>query len=575
MPMLSRLLALLEATKHPYVIIGDWQNPPDTIAGTVLPAKFHFGILAPDHSVLSGNVLDYGLLHEQLASTTALTTDWAVPWRPHALLTLNFDIEAATREYRQIQQFPPLPKVPDIDFRPWTTYQSQAHELCLYDNPTNAAAQLWADWLSKTEQYILQEHPWAAQGRGANLRAVTKPLLPMGSTRTWRKGRPAFWEQLGARFQLALKQPAEVQHGPVRGFMKVVHDVQKHWHGLQHAVAAYRDLHTRLQQLGLRVNAKKIAFLATDKATDRELKALLQPHEPQVATVMRDLGIDLQAARRRRIPVMKQRFAKAHQRKLKLRSLKIPSLKVRLRLHKGGIQPVALWGIEAQGLAPRYRLALRAALANQLGHHHGGSLDATFDLHSNKYIDPADQVIIHHVKALHTLYHAWPTDQIEHLEQAWTSIYQQLNTKSHPWYTVKGPMAATIAYLHEWQWQAPTLHHWTRPETNYLTANDLSLRQPWWQIERALLKEANSQRTSRLAQRQYHQHLVAGLDWHVFRQLIHKLPKEHRTYLRTWVQGAIHFREQGKPSLCSPGNTQTYSVDVQVAQRTRPQTHAT
>ena len=225
-------------------------------------------------------------------------------------------------------------------------------------------------------------------------------------------------------------------------------------------------------------------------------------------------------------------------------------MRVRLRLHKGGIQPVALWGIEAQGLAPRYRLALRTALAKQLGHHHGGTLDATFDLHSNKYLDPADQVIIHHIKALHTLYHAWPTDQLEHLEQAWTCIYQQLSTKSHPWYTVKGPMAATIAYLLEWQWQAPTLHHWTRPETAYMAANDLSIRQPWWQIEKKLLKEATSQRTSRLAQRQYHQHLVARLDWHVFRQLINKLPKEHRTFLRTWVQGAIHYRENGKPKQC-------------------------
>ena len=921
--IISRVLALLEATRHPYVIIGDWQNHPDAIAGTVLPAKFHFGILAPDHSVLSGNVLDYGLLHDQLASTTALTTDWAVPWRPHALLTLTFDVEAATREYRQIQQFPALPKVPDIDFRPWTTYQSQAHELCLYDNPTNEAAQHWADWISKTEQYVLQEHPWAAQGRGANLRAITKPLLPIGPTRTWRKGRPAYWEQLRARFQLAIKQPAEAQHGPVKGFMKMIKDVQKHWQGpptwgqfldttyhwhkyrdphaadlmehtmthqhkeaqqqandesmlqyqewlltgqqkglkglfrslktsemawlrpyrqipmhdrmtqrlqdwgdlwglrpdndphprqslqqeaqahaatlepitvgqlsrvlkglpdkasgpdavstqllkaapplalapllnlirtmeeqaqlptqmqmhmvvmlpknatierpitltstlwrtwcrlrkpvldqwqkslpmtMEHdkarpganvlfvalerllrqevhrargnhgitvlmdmstfydtipldklqqeamklnypplhlelamqlytgpkaisaeqeftpffrvdrgipagcpqapllakavlapalipwredhpdihltswvddigydthgrsplqvatrAVEAYRDLHARLQHLGLRVNAKKTAFLATDKATDRELKALLKPHEPQVATVMRDLGIDHQAARRRRIPVLKQRFAKAHHRKLKLRSLKIPSLKVRLRLHKGGIQPVALWGIEAQGLAPRYRLALRTALANQLGHHQGGSLDATFDLHSNKYLDPADQVIIHHIKAIHTLYQAWPTDQIEHLEQAWSNIYQHLSTKAHPWYTVKGPIAATIAYLLEWQWQAPSLHQWTRPETAYLTENALSLRQPWWQLEKKLLKEATSQRTARLAQKQYHQHLVAGLDWHVFRQLVNKLPKEHRTCLRTWVQGAIHYRENGKPKPC-------------------------
>ena len=196
-----------------------------------MPAKFHFGILAPDHSVLSGSVLDYGLLHDSLASTTALTTDWAVPWRPHALLTLHFDIEAATRECRQVQHFPTLPKVPDIDFRPWTTYQSQAYQLCLYDIPPNEPAQQWADWLSRTEQYLLQEHPWAAQGRGANLQAITKPLVATKPTQTWRKGRLAFWEQLAARFQLAVKQPDGVQHGPVKGFMQAIHDVPKHWHG--------------------------------------------------------------------------------------------------------------------------------------------------------------------------------------------------------------------------------------------------------------------------------------------------------------------------------------------------------
>ena len=186
---------------------------------------------------------------------------------------------------------------------------------------------------------------------------------------------------------------------------------------------------------------------------------------------MRDLGIDRQAARRRRIPVLQKRFAKATKRKLKLRSFKIPNLKVRLRLHRGGIQPVALWGIEAQGLAPRYRTTLRAALATQLGHHKGGTLDATYDIHSNKYMDPADQVVIHHIKALHTLYHAWPTDQITHLEQAWTNIHQHQSTKDHPWYTVKGPLAATITYLLEWKWQATQLQHWTRPATDLMLEN--------------------------------------------------------------------------------------------------------
>ena len=107
------------------------------------------------------------------------------------------------------QYFPPLPATPDIDFRPWTSYQSQAFEIELYGIPPNGQAQKWADWISCTEQYLLQEHPWAAQGRGASLRVIIKPLVSTKITTTWKKGKPAFWEQLQVRFQLAVKQPTE------------------------------------------------------------------------------------------------------------------------------------------------------------------------------------------------------------------------------------------------------------------------------------------------------------------------------------------------------------------------------
>ena len=194
------------------------------------------------------------------------------------------------------------------------------------------------------------------------------------------------------------------------------------------AVDAYRDLHQRLVGLGLKVNPQKMAFIATHKSTDKALRALLQPDEPPVELVMRDLGVDHQGARRRRIPVMKQRLAKASKRNLKLRTLRIPALKIRLRLHRGGIQPAALWGVEGQGLAPRYRTALRQAMAKHLGHHNGGLLDSTYDLHQKKYTDPGDQVIIHHIKAIHRLIQAWPHDQIAALEQAW----KPLSTSSKP-----------------------------------------------------------------------------------------------------------------------------------------------
>ena len=140
---------------------------------------------------------------------------------PHALLKLKFDIEAATREYRQMPYFPPLPKVPDIDFRPWTTYQSQAHVVELYGNPPNKPAQAWADWLSKTEQYLLQENPWAAQG-GLH-------LVPQAKAHTWRKGRPAYWEQLRAVLHLALQQPVTTCTGPVQSFTQRTRHAHRHW----------------------------------------------------------------------------------------------------------------------------------------------------------------------------------------------------------------------------------------------------------------------------------------------------------------------------------------------------------
>ena len=204
--IISKLLAVLQATSHPYIVIGDWQNKPSAISTTVLPSKFHFDILAPDVSMLSGNVIDFSLVHTSLSGTTALTTEWAVPWRPHALLTLHLDIEAATKEYRQV--------VPDIDFRPWTTFQSQAFEV-------NEKTQQWADWISITEQYLLR----------GNLRLTIKPLTTPKPGGNWKKGKAAFWEQLQARFRLAQQQPATQAGGPAKGSMAAIKTIQNQWMG--------------------------------------------------------------------------------------------------------------------------------------------------------------------------------------------------------------------------------------------------------------------------------------------------------------------------------------------------------
>ena len=110
----------------------------------------------------------------------------------------------------------------------------------------------------------------------------------------------------------------------------------------------------------------------------------------------------------------------------------------------------------------------------------------------------------------------------------------------------QGPTAATIAYMGEWEWQVPEL----RRCTPLLLEAEISLQDPWWKIEKVLMAEAQNQRRSRLAQRQHHQHLITGLDWHVYRQMVKQLPAELRPHLKTWVQGAVQFREASQAKQC-------------------------
>ena len=143
-------------------------------------------------------------------------------------------------------------------------------------------------------------------------------------------------------------------------------------HLAQRTVQAWHQLRDGLTEGGLVVNSHKTAFIVTDKVIHKELAKLLSPNDPPIQTVMRDLGIDHSAGRRRRIATLQQRFRKNKQRRIKLRSLKLPNLRTRLHLHRGGVQPVALWGFEGEGLAPRFRVALRQSLAVHLGLHQGG-----------------------------------------------------------------------------------------------------------------------------------------------------------------------------------------------------------
>ena len=201
-------------------------------------------------------------------------------------------------------------------------------------------------------------------------------------------------------------------------------------------------------------------------------------------------------------------------------------------------------------------------MAKHLGHHTGGLLDITYDIHSKRYIDPSDQILIHHIKAIHHLIQAWPPDQLPALEQAWQTTYQQLQTTQYPWYSVRGPLAATIVYLQEWGWKPTELMRWMRPESKLLLANELRIQHPWWQLERALTQEAQWQRISRLASKPHYQGLITGIDWRTYRQVRKQLKAQQKHHLDTWVQAALQFRGQKLPPLPCSGYSEAHTVPM-------------
>ena len=102
----------------------------------------------------------------------------------------------------------------------------------LYESPPNEGARGLADWVSITEQYLLQQHPWAPQGRAANLTTQHQPLVPTKAGGIWRKGKAAYWEQIQARLNLIEHQPAKAP-GATKGLNLALQQVQHHWLGDQ------------------------------------------------------------------------------------------------------------------------------------------------------------------------------------------------------------------------------------------------------------------------------------------------------------------------------------------------------
>ena len=144
--------------------------------------------------MLNGNTVDFAIMEEKLAACASMTTEWAIPWRLHCLVTYALELEDEFRKYHQLRTFPPLPNVPDIGFRAWSAYVTQVEDLVLYERPNEGARGL-ADWVSVTEQYLhgvhREEHPTSPHSTSRWSRPRQAAFGRKGKQPTGNKSRPA------------------------------------------------------------------------------------------------------------------------------------------------------------------------------------------------------------------------------------------------------------------------------------------------------------------------------------------------------------------------------------------------
>ena len=76
------------------------------------------------------------------------------------------------------------------------------------------------------------------------------------------------------------------------------------------AVGAFRTLKWQMEEAGLRLNTDKTGFLTSSKEAARARTALLQEGDPEHYDILRDLGVDSTAGRRRRVTQIRKRFLK-------------------------------------------------------------------------------------------------------------------------------------------------------------------------------------------------------------------------------------------------------------------------
>eukprot|EP00439_Symbiodinium_sp_Y106_P015494 s8573_g2.t1 len=208
-----------------------------------------------------------------------------------------------------------------------------------------------------------------------------------------------------------------------------------------------RALFGALAEEGLEVSFQKTTWIASSPAVEAALKQQSHGDPVQVSSVAKDLGVANAAGRARRTHIQAKRLRKGTARGLQLHSLKVHKTAHRVRVSKMGCLSAAFWGHQGLGLSPK-QLRIPRTLAAQAGRRQQlGSVDVVFSLGEGNCCDPLRTIVLQHWRTLHRL--LFSKEVPDKYLRLWKLTWAKLKTAPKRWALVKGPIAATIAYLQD------------------------------------------------------------------------------------------------------------------------------
>ena len=130
---------------------------------------------------------------------------------------------------------------------------------------------------------------------------------------------------------------------------------------------------------------------------------------PGITLLAKDLGVDSNAGRRRRLATFLGRQGKAKSRSRRMRNLRIPRPKARIRLARGSVLTSATYGHQSQGISPKRMKWLRATLVSNLGRQTLGGTLTVLEIHSHQIPDPLEQTVCEHVQVFSSYPEPFPS----------------------------------------------------------------------------------------------------------------------------------------------------------------------